>query len=224
MKLIRFYIILAVIALATMACSFSVGSPNQVTGSGVIKTEERSVKSFTGIELKGSADVNVIIGEPQSVIIETDDNVLPLIRTAVNNSTLVINWQPNTNLSNYHTVLVTITVPSLESARLSGSGNITVAGLGAADMRLDLPGSGNITAKGSADRLQINLGGSGNILCKDLQAQDVKVGLNGSGNIQVYAANSLDATISGSGAIYYSGSPAKVEKNTPGSGSISPMP
>jgi hypothetical protein len=225
MKHIRFILLITVIALATLACSFSVGSPNPITGSGVVEKEERPSKAFNRIELQGSADVEVTIGETQSVVVEADDNVLPLIRTSVSGgNTLVINWKPNTNIRNYQTVRVIVTVPSLEAVKITGSGNVTVNGLKAADVRFDLPGSGNITAVGQADRLRINLGGSGNIFCESLQTRDVTVDLTGSGNIQVYATDSLDVTVRGSGNVFYRGNPANVEKSTPGSGNISPMP
>ena len=46
--------------------------------------------------------------------------------------------------------------------------------------------------------------------------------VSGSGNARVYASGSLNATISGSGNVGYSGNPANVEKDISGSGEISP--
>ena len=86
----------------------------------------------------------------------------------------------------------------------------------------ELPGSGNITVTGAADSVNISLPGSGNIYCDGLKAKSATVTLNGSGNIKVFASQSLDASIRGSGEVRYDGNQAKVNKSVIGSGSIMP--
>ena len=90
------------------------------------------------------------------------------------------------------------------------------------DLVVDLSGSGNIAVDGVADRVTISLPGSGNIECKGLKAKSAKVTLMGSGTVTVYASETLDASVAGSGAIRYDGSPAQVTKSITGSGTITP--
>jgi len=66
----------------------------------------------------------------------------------------------------------------------------------------------------------MNLGGSGKINGEQLKASSVKVTVDGSGEANVYASEQLDADLSGSGSIRYSGNPAKIYQKDNGSGSI----
>jgi hypothetical protein len=223
MKSTRFIPLLFVIMFLSMACGINISNPKTVDGSGISDSETRSVQEFTAIELAGSGDVTVTIGEIQSVVVEADDNILPLIETNVKGGKLVISTKPFTSINPNLPVRVTVTVKVLEAAKVSGSGNITIQGLMAKAVRFDLPGSGNISAAGTTEKVTISLNGSGNILCDDLKAQSAIVDLNGSGTINVYASESLDATIKGSGTVQYSGNPAHIKQSVSGSGTIIPI-
>ena len=219
-----FFILWLIFAMFVSGCSVYLGSRETVEGSGVAASETRPVSKFTAIQLSGSADVTVTFGETQSVMIEADDNLLPLIETRVSWGKLIIRNRPNANLHPRTPVRVTITMQSLKSVSLPGSGNIAVSGLQAGKMQFDMRGSGNITADGAADSVTITLNGSGNILCRELQAQTATAKLSGSGIITVYASQKLEATISGSGSIQYAGSPGSVKKYVPGSGVVQAAP
>jgi hypothetical protein len=217
-------IILSIVALLPMACSLTVNSPKIVKGSGVVASESRPMSNFDSIRLEGSADVTVSFGDSASVVVEAEDNILPLIETFVRGSELVIRWKPLTTVSEAEPVRVTVTMKSLKAASLPGSGNITIAGMNGGEVELDLPGSGDITADGIVDSVGAKIGGSGNILCGDLQATSATVKLTGSGNVTVFASESVDVTISGSGSVTYRGDPAEVNQSVTGSGTIQAAP
>lgn len=218
-KLLAF-ILLPILALA---CSLSAGS-NRVEGSGVKGTETRALKTFTSIEVQGSADVTVSFGDVQSVVVETDDNLLPIIETKVQGDKLIIGEAVNTDIDTHLGIQVTIVMKSLDAVTISGSGNVIIDGLVSDLVRFDVPGSGNITVQGTANTVNATINGSGNILCGDLQAKTVDTQINGSGNITVYATESLVAHISGSGTVEYRGNPAKVNQTVTGSGSVIAKP
>lgn len=109
---------------------------------------------------------------------------------------------------------------SMEGITLSGSGNINASGLAGKDFNADLTGSVTITISGTVDHVTIGLPGSGNIFCSGLKATSAKVTLSGSGNITVFASESLDASIAGSGSIRYAGNPTQLITNVSGSGTI----
>ncbi len=215
--------IFTILAMSIAACSVFTVNLNIVKGSGNVSSETRNLSGFSGIDLQGSADVDVAFGEPESVVVEAEDNILPLIETKVQNGQLVISTKPNTNLSTTKPVRVHVKMKSLDAVSISGSGSVTAPGMIADSVKVDLSGSGNINLSGSAKNANITLGGSGNVLCDQLKASSVKVVVSGSGNAKVYASDSLDATVSGSGNIQYSGNPAQVNKNISGSGSIVPQ-
>ncbi len=213
---------LTVLMLAVLACStVSIGT-NQVVGSGKVISETRSVSGFDSVALEGSGAVNITFGTDESVVVKADDNIVPLIETNVQNGTLVIGIKGNTGINTSNGILVTVTMKSLKSLSLKGSGSIDATGLVGNDVEIRLAGSGNINVTGTADSVNISLPGSGNIYCDGLQARSATVTLDGSGTITTYASESLDAGIRGSGSIRFKGNPSHVSKNVTGSGSITP--
>ena len=213
---------MAILMLAIVACSGTIPNPDRVIGSGHLVSESRNARGFNSIDLQGSGNVNITFGETESVIVKADDNILSLIETVVSNQKLIIRNKPNVNITTSDPIQVDVIMKAVRGIAVSGSGNMNVSGLVGQDIAIALLGSGGITVKGTADTVKIQLPGSGNILCKELKTNSVTVALDGSGNISVYASESLDASIRGSGPINYAGNPAQVSKNILGSGNILP--
>lgn len=84
-----------IVALMLGACSFATIGFESVVGSGNVASENRNVSSFTSIVLLGSAHVEVTFGQSESVSIEADDNILPLVETIAKNNQLVIGNKSN---------------------------------------------------------------------------------------------------------------------------------
>ena len=103
---------------------------------------------------------------------------------------------------------------------VSGSGDIQVNGLKAGELEARVTGSGDVTLKGSADRLQAEVTGSGDVHAADLSVKSAQVKVTGSGDVAVRATAELDATIMGSGDVHYYGHPPEVHKHVSGSGDI----
>ena len=80
-------------------------------------------------------------------------------------------------------------------------------------------GSGDVNISGKALRGDYRLTGSGDIDAEDLRVNECYITSSGSGNIECYVYDLLDVIITGSGDVYYSGSPEIIEKNT-GSGEL----
>lgn len=188
-------------------------------GSGIPATQVRDVAAFGSVDLAGSNNVVIRVGEKQSVVVKADDNLLDRVTTEVRSGTLVIANTPG-SFTTKSPMSVEIGVPSLDTLTLSGSGNIVVGGIDADSLEVSLPGSGTLTGSGTATRLGITVGGSGVVQFTRLVANDVRAVVSGSGSIFVTATKSLDASVSGSGAIVYTGSPQDVTKNVTGSGAV----
>ena len=215
-------LIVSLIVLVLLACNAVTQVSNVVEESGSTAKETRSAPEFHSVELAGSADVDIRIGEEESVVVEAAENILPLIEINVRDDTLVISTKPGTQIITQNDVRVVVTMPSLESATISGSGNITMRDLHEQFVAFRILGSGNITAIGAVESMDASIRGSGNIIAGDLVANTATVQLPGSGNVTVYADESLTATIGGSGTIRYLGDPVDVNTRVTGSGTISP--
>lgn len=213
---------ISILLLAMLACSAIPMTSNAVVGSGKVTSETRNVSGFTGVRLAGSADVDVKLGPAESVIVQADDNIVPLIETTVSVGKLIIRTKPFTNIRTANPIHVTVVAKSLDEITLGGSGSIHATGMTGPKLIVALPGSGDITVTGTTSNATITLLGSGNIYCDGLKAHSVGVQIMGSGNVTTYADESLDASILGSGNIQYSGQPAQVTKDIKGSGMITP--
>jgi hypothetical protein len=163
----------------------------------------------------------VSVGDTQSVVVHADDNLLAKITTTVKAGELLIGSAPGPYTTKSPSS-VEVTVPSLDSVTLSGSGIIDVSGIYAPTLSVRLPGSGVLRAEGRTTSLNARLDGSGDVQLQGLVAKDVHAVVSGSGRILVTATRNIDATVSGNGAIVYGGNPPQVTTHMTGSGAITP--
>jgi hypothetical protein len=216
LKLICIGIITALLG----ACSGQGIFINTIHGSGNVVSESRDVSGFNKIEFGSQGDVTVTYGDTESLTIEAEDNLLPYLRTWVENGRLVIRTEPYTvNLDETRPIHINVVVTSLDEVLLSGSGNVDVEGVNGAQFAANLFGSGNLTLTGEAETLNADLRGSGIIDANALTADTATASVPGSGTIIVNAADSLNATINGSGTVEYLGSPDLTQRIS-GSGEI----
>lgn len=193
----------------------------QKQGSGKVATETRVVEEqFEGVELQGSPTVNVNIdpGADVKVQVTTDDNLLIDVTTEVRKGVLVIETQEN--LAPTKGIRVDITVRSLSSARLLGSGDINIDGISAEKFTARITGSGDIRLRGTAGAADLGVTGSGDLNADELAAITASAKITGSGDISLKASDSADLSVTGSGDITVAGNPAKISRNVTGSGDI----
>jgi hypothetical protein len=206
--------------LLMTGCALNFSSFAGVQGSGVMATETRDVGDFTGLDLRGSATVKIAVGQKASVVLELDDNLLPLIQTEVRNGLLVIDNKQSYRSSNG--LNVSITVPELHQLAVNGAGDISIVNLNSDQFEIDLNGSSDVTALGSARKLAVTINGSGTVHLEDVVANEATATIRGSGDIRLQVLEKLSATILGSGDIRYHGTP-QVSKSIQGSGSVAPL-
>ena len=208
-----------ILAVVLTGCN-QIGGIASVQGSGTAKSETRSVSGFSGVVVSGQGTVTISVTGTESLTIEADDNILPLLTSDVNGGRLELGTKPNNSISPKIGPTYTLTVKSLDEIVLSGSANITATDLSATKLTVTLSGSGIITTSGQADNLSVMLSGSGRFAGYDLIAKSVSVVLSGSGTILVTANDSLDVKLPGSGNVTYKGNPS-VNVDKSGSGNVS---
>jgi len=227
--------ILTIILAAIIFCSC-----RSITGSGNIITQTRHLNQFDGVKCSGSIDIEVMNDNTQEVKVEADDNIMPYVITKVDNGMLDVHLKNNQMYHNIN-VKVYVSAPVLARLFVSGSGSLTstntlkdadriefkVSGSGDINASIDAPniiadvsGSGTLKLQGRTKNFESSVSGSGDITCKDLLAENTNVTVSGSGNAHVFASVSLNAKVSGSGGIYYSGKPTSPVIHKSGSGSV----
>ena len=235
------------IALATLSVAgiFLAGCgfiPAQVVGSGKVVTEDRQVSNFNQVAVSGIGDLVITQGQDETLKIEAEDNLIPLIKTEISNGKLTISFEDRgrpVSIHNTKPIKYFLGVKDLQGITVSGSGNVSADALSTGDLKLTLSGSGNfnlasLQAKklavvmsgsgdfdlaGKADSQDVNISGSGTYRAGDLETSNTVLSISGSGKTQVWATENLDLRVSGSGDVEYYGQP-KMTQNISGSGKI----
>ncbi len=195
------------------------GKGKRVKGSGKLATEIRDLEDFNSIQIKGSSDLDITIGESFSVTVETDDNLLELLETEVRHGTLYVDFADGYSVNTRIGSRLEITMPDLEELNLKGASDIRASGLNGKELSISIFGSGDVTLSGEVEDLEVDIRGSGDIDAKKLVAREAYISIKGSGDVGVAVDDFLDADIKGSGDITYYGDP-KVKKRVWGSGDI----
>lgn len=213
-------ICLFLLSVALISCDSIHSSWNGVHGNGELKTEERTVAAFTKVIVDGSMDVKLTAGNStQTMDIRTDSNILPLIKTEVENGTLRISSEKS--FSTKKGILVTIAVPMIEAVRVNGSGDVAVKNINSETFSVDVHGSSDMAFQGTAKNFNVDIYGSGDVNAVNLNSENSTIKINGSGDVDVTCTSSLTVNINGSGDVTYGGNPTNVKKVINGSGDCS---
>ncbi|PYS45997.1 MAG: hypothetical protein DMF68_20530 [Acidobacteria bacterium] len=204
------------LALVLAGCKF--GSFSGKTGSGNMKVEKRTVPAFTSVNISGAYDVEIVAQKEQSVEIEGDDNLLPLIKTEVKNGVLEIG--NSQSISTKRNLRVRISVPKLDAISTSGASDIVITGVKSDEFNIESSGASNLKMSGEAKSIVIKTSGAGEIDAKDLRAEKVNITSTGAATADVYASEELRASVSGAGDVNYYGNPKTVSEDKNGAGSI----
>jgi Putative auto-transporter adhesin, head GIN domain len=204
--------------LLVTGCILNLGSSG-VKGSGIVKTESRSVTGFSSIDFKSEGKVMVQQTGKESLTIIAEDNLLPLLETRVANHILYLGTVNNVDINPTKPIEFVMEVKSLESFNMTGVGSIEAKGIQGKQLTIALTGVGNMTIEGSADSLDLRLDGIGSYHGDRFQTKQATVHSDGVGGAVLNVSDQLDVSVSGVGSVEYIGSP-KVQKSGRGIGGI----
>jgi Putative auto-transporter adhesin, head GIN domain len=213
------------------------GTPIQGSGDNG-RRAFNDVGTFSQIDLAGPYNVVVQVSGAPSIRAEGDESALQQLEVRLDNGTLRIGTRPgNWTASGRATVYVT--AASLDGVGISGSGDMQVGPLRAAQFRSSVAGSGNLTlARLDSDRAQFSIAGSGNLQAEGhareaslnvagsgdgrlggFEVESATVSVAGSGNAALRATRSAEVRVAGSGDVEVSGG-AHCSVHASGSGQI----
>jgi hypothetical protein len=237
-NLLVFMVLVAVFVLGKRSCHSNFFSFGAISGKGPVQNEIRNTTTFHAIALEMAADVEVTIGESLSVEVYAQQNLLPHLKTVVEDGALRIYSEEN--LKSTEGIKIRVTAPAFDRFEVGGSGTLRVLNMiraekmemsvgGSGDIyalqaefgsvTTNISGSGTIELGGKANDLESNIAGSGDVKAKSLSTNTLKVSISGSGTATADVISALNASISGSGDVFYSGSPS-VETSVSGSGTV----
>jgi hypothetical protein len=197
-----------------------------VRGSGDVVEETREVRGLEevrGVSNATIGDLYIEIGEETSLRIEAEDNLLDHIETEVRGDVLHIETERGVNLRPRDAIEFYLTIPSLESLSVSGTGSAeapdleskrfsaTVSGTGDVQIEsldvntaeLEITGTGDVEIdRLQGARLEVKISGTGKVTIEEGRVERQEVDLSGSGR---YEASDLESEhtnvdVSGSGS------------------------
>ena len=237
----KFFHSLSVISILAAGVAFAVNAEARTIGSGKLASETRAVNGYHGVELAVSGTLEITQDNKETLVVEAEDNILPLIETKVKpDGTLLIAFKSDDYVQTTKPLSFKLSVKTLDKIMLTGSGDIHVGGkLSAENETIKLPGSGNVTVDqletgaltvtlagsgtikvaGGASSQSVQLAGSGNYEAAAFKTDATKISVGGSGDCKVWTEKNLDVSIGGSGEVSYYGRP-EVRQKVAGSGEV----
>ena len=239
-NLLLFLALVGIFVVGKRSCQgFSFGFPGSgINGSGAVKTEPRSVSDFHALDLSLAGNVEFSVSDHYSVEVQAQENLLPILKTEVENGKLKIYFSENVRQS--QDIKIRVSAPSFEALELAGSGTMrAMTAIKSSRMSMEVSGSGNlylsqgefgevdcaisgsggIELGGTANTLKVDVSGSGEVQAKELTTNSLDAEVAGSGTISCHVVQTLKADIAGSGEVFYSGTPT-VDADVSGSGKV----
>lgn len=227
-----------ILSFIVLTIALTAGVSNAQSGN----RQTRDIKGFTKVNFGVSGDLYINFGNEFKVELEGSKALLDDIITEVSSGKLIIkkeNWRNSMN----EKVTVYITMPELNGLGVSGSGKaevkdplktsdlgLSVSGSGrlvttdlnVSNLDCSISGSGNIYigGNGTASDGEISISGSGNYSGEGVKIGSAEISISGSGNCSCSVSESIEAHISGSGNVTYTGSPKNVDARVSGSGKV----
>jgi len=236
MKIVSHLIVLSILSLMLWSCNAPC-----IEGEGEIIKEKRVLPAFDEVVLNLSAELEIVYSpahKVNSIVITAQENLMPYISARVDGTKLILDSDQCLNSTETITLWIPVkslnTITNSGSGRIlgtsvlpvssvevinEGSGNIDI-GLKGQEINIENQGSGNVYIRGAVKELNIRNLGSGSVVLPEMMASDVEINCKGSGEVTVWATNSIDVDLSGSGSVGYKGYPAQVSENNTGSGTI----
>ncbi len=199
MKLNFFVFLIALLFIPSLACASLV--PGYVVGSGNFVSQNVEVSGFNRVTLEGSGDVYIEQGQIESLSVEADDNIIPLLDMKVSGGELVLRVKPGYDVAPSQRIKYHITIKDLSGITTIGSGDFFVGPVKSDDLAISIPGSGDVNIESlTGENLSIDLNGSGNATLDEVEIKTSDTSINGSGDIKLTGkANAQEVTVAGSG-------------------------
>ncbi len=192
-------------------------------------TRDWPLNGFDKVDLHAAAEVAIQTGPRFVVHAEGDPRLLDRLTANVSGSTLTLGWRDHDTDIRTHgrSLHVSITMPRLTGAGLSGAGTMTVdrvetpnfsadvggagtiriATLRAQHTSLAMGGTGEIVVAGTTGQLDARVSGVGSIDAGSLNAGAGRLGMSGTGQIRARIDGPADVTLSGLGHVDVIGHP-----------------
>lgn len=190
-------------------------------------TRDWPANGFDKVDLRAAADVTIRTGPRFAVRAEGDQRLLDQLTVAARQGTLILGWKDHDVSTHGQSLHVSITMPRLVAAGLSGAGTMDIDRIdapafsadvgGAGTIRiaalhnerttLAMGGAGKISVAGTTGQLDARVSGVGSVEAGDLIARAGRLAMTGTGGIRARIDGPADVSLSGLGHVDVTGHP-----------------
>jgi hypothetical protein len=230
--------ILVVIALLTTSFLAYSSPAKRIKGSGNVIKETRQLDSFHSIDVGGAFEIELIQSNEEKIIIETDDNIMPYIKTKISGGELDI--ENTEDINNPTELKLTIYYTSLDELDISGAAQLYSSDvLEAPSLELDCSGASEITLKlkvgsldadfsgasklefeGSVNQAGIDLSGAAVLRAYGLEINQLNLEASGAAVAKVLVIEKFSIDASGASSVRYKGDPSIQLNDVSGASSV----
>lgn len=210
-------------------------SAQDLKSNGEVARETRSLASFDNIENDGAVNITLIQADIESVVVEADRNLLPVIITKVKDNKLFISTKEGTEIEKSTKLNVYVSFRDLKKLELNSVGNVSSQNqlklnnlrignnsvgnislnIDCNELEVENNSVGNTTLSGKVNKANIEMNSVGNLKASELTAQILSIESNAVGNAEVNSEKEIYIIQNGMGNITYRGNAVvkKLEKN-----------
>lgn len=211
---------------------------DSIRGNGEIVTETRTIAEFTELSAAGGLQIELRRGAP-SLVIETDRNLLPYVRSEVKEGRLSIGPKSGVSLRSTKALKVVLTTPTLSSLEASGGVSLTVdvpltkttkietsggvklhmTGIDVEVLDVEASGGVELNLAGKAAVAKLELSGGVEVRAAGLSTETIDLDASGGCSLDLAASEAVKGDISGGVSVEIHGSP-KVSISKSGGASV----
>ena len=144
MKQIRLIAIPLFAGLLTGGCDWH--GNQTIIGTGDVESMEVTLPAFHGVNVTGKCNVDIVTGEPQSVTLSAQSEILEVMKYEVINGILQIGFKPDYKVNTDKEISAEIIIPSVSYAGVTGAGDFNLSGSQQNMLDIYITGTGNIKA------------------------------------------------------------------------------
>jgi uncharacterized repeat protein (TIGR01451 family) len=185
-----------------------------VQGSGTVVSEDRTVTAFSAITFTDVGTLIVQQGATEAISVTADDNLVPLMETTVDGTTLILGLADGNCVYRATELTYTITVDDLQKLTVEGSGRVELQEFAGTSLEIVIDGAASVKASGAVENLDLTISGAGSFSGSELTSEAVDVTITGVGSATVNATTTLNVVIDGSGVVSYLGDPQVTQQIT----------
>lgn len=193
-------------------------SLGRVVGDGEPASQTRAIGAVSTINADGAFALTIKIGSAPALVIETDKNLLPIVKTEVSNGALEIYTDRSYSVDGR--IKVSVTSPQVAAIEASGSNQIDGEALTGEKLLISLNGANRAVFTGNVSQMTAKLSGSNHLSAQQLTTGSTDIVVNGSGAATVDARQRIAAEISGAASISVYGNPQQRSTRVNGAGRI----